>query len=784
MSVIASSPTYSSTLRSIAPPLENKKKDEEKDTPRQTFITSSKSANQQQSNNQATSPSVVVRQRPAVPPKPSLDIVRFSMAQARDDIDLDTILNELLELEEQLSGEAGDRLVIGLPTLPLMAQKPSELPKDLQSLERTPLPLLNNQQQSRRVQFQQCPSFHLPPQTSGLDFNDCNIPTDTDSAFGDSSSTESASHMPSGVNVLLPPKNDSNRTSEFSSADSFCGSLITPSPIRQIVLNEGCIRNQDCAIHYPTSSSVASQRPSSSTGSYNSSIITTKDENKKAQIREALEKMKEAKMKKVFVKIFLEDGTQRGILIDERWTVSELIRQLALKLNCAISPEHAIVEKYPKLLIKRVYEDHEFVVENLEEWGEDSLNELHFVRVPNRWSLFHSPQKFLLTNKNRLDFPSAERLAEWDSEMKRRLLNYYMGEETGGSACRVPELEGWLLLKVDGKKSWKRHFFVLRASGLYYVSKPGKARGPTRDLHCLMSVYVCTDWRKKYKAPNEWGFAIKHPRIQLKSSKFVKYICAEDEFTFIQWINALRIVKNGFSSLYKTFCSFHASNECVDSCSVRVEIPKVSMQNYSFGYSIGLGTPPNKPSHISASPCSTPGFVGSPVATRADISNPRPIRTSDSHFGSPSNQSGRIAFEQDFCNTIKRQSKLTNSVVSQQTKSNQKNYVLSSKDEYPSQPIDNISSKIEENDSDEVDDEIFPPPPSSLTSSPIHLNKTPPPLPPKRSVGTRLQSILITNDSPASIMKTPNQMDLMSELTKATNKQKVILENRISNANN
>lgn len=73
-----------------------------------------------------------------------------------DDIDLDTILNELLELEEQLSGEAGDRLVIGLPTLPLMAQKPSDLPKDLQSLERTPLPLLNNQQQSRRVQFQQC----------------------------------------------------------------------------------------------------------------------------------------------------------------------------------------------------------------------------------------------------------------------------------------------------------------------------------------------------------------------------------------------------------------------------------------------------------------------------------------------------------------------------------------------------------------------------------------------------------------------------------------------------
>uniref|UniRef100_A0A914MI92 Uncharacterized protein n=1 Tax=Meloidogyne incognita TaxID=6306 RepID=A0A914MI92_MELIC len=69
----------------------------------------------------------------------------------------------------------------------------------------------------------------------------------------------------------------------------------------------------------------------SSAGSYNSAITISKDENKKAKIREALEKMKEAKMKKIFVKIFLEDGTQRGILIDERWTVAETMKQLAIK---------------------------------------------------------------------------------------------------------------------------------------------------------------------------------------------------------------------------------------------------------------------------------------------------------------------------------------------------------------------------------------------------------------------------------------------------------------------
>lgn len=74
---------------------------------------------------------------------------------------------------------------------------------------------------------------------------------------------------------------------------------------------------------------------------------------KAEKIREALEKMKEANIKKVYVKFFLEDNHTISLLIDERWSCVEVMKVIVSKLGISLHPEHCIVEEYPQLRISK-----------------------------------------------------------------------------------------------------------------------------------------------------------------------------------------------------------------------------------------------------------------------------------------------------------------------------------------------------------------------------------------------------------------------------------------------
>ncbi|EMP24324.1 Ras-associated and pleckstrin like proteiny domains-containing protein 1 [Chelonia mydas] len=255
---------------------------------------------------------------------------------------------------------------------------------------------------------------------------------------------------------------------------------------------------------------------------------------KAEKIRVALEKIKEAQVKKLVIRVHMSDDSSKTMMVDERQTVRQVLDNLMDKSHCGYSLDWSLVETISELQMERIFEDHENLVENLLNWTRDSQNKLIFVERIEKYALFKNPQNYLLGKKE-------------TSEMADRNKEVLLEECFCGSSVTVPEIEGVLWLKDDGKKSWKKRYFLLRASGIYYVPK-GKAK-VSRDLVCFLqldhvNVYYGQDYRNKYKAPTDYCLVLKHPQIQ-KKSQYIKYLCCDDVRTLHQWINGIRIAKYG-----------------------------------------------------------------------------------------------------------------------------------------------------------------------------------------------------------------------------------------------
>nr|XP_015835974.1 PREDICTED: amyloid beta A4 precursor protein-binding family B member 1-interacting protein isoform X1 [Tribolium castaneum] len=260
---------------------------------------------------------------------------------------------------------------------------------------------------------------------------------------------------------------------------------------------------------------------------------------KAEKIRMAMEKIKEANIQKLFVKVFTTDGSAKSLLVDEKMLCSYVTRLLMDKNHVEADPKWAIVEHLPELYMERIYEDHELLVDNLMVWTRDSKNKIFFSERPEKNKMFLEPEKFLLSITDKKDG------LDYDEHSRNMLLEEFF---SSGSSS-VPEVEGPLYLKADSKKGWKKYHFVLRASGLYYFPKE-KVKS-AKDLVCLATfdnnqIYCGLGWKKKYKAPTDFCFAIKHPRLQEpKSTKYIKYLCAEDQQSLERWMVGMRIAKYG-----------------------------------------------------------------------------------------------------------------------------------------------------------------------------------------------------------------------------------------------
>ncbi|XP_061876970.1 amyloid beta A4 precursor protein-binding family B member 1-interacting protein isoform X1 [Entelurus aequoreus] len=262
------------------------------------------------------------------------------------------------------------------------------------------------------------------------------------------------------------------------------------------------------------------------------------------KIKMALEKLKEAKVKKLVVKVRMNDGSSKTLMVDERQSVREVLDNLFEKTHCDCNVDWSLCETNPELQLERTFEDHENLVEPLLAWTRDTENQILFQEREEKYEVFKNPQMFYLWKKDKKTI----------KDMKDKDKEILIKENFCGTSIIVPDLEGVLHLKEDGKKSWKQRLFQLRASGIYYVPK-GKTKS-SRDLVCFVqfdniNVYYGKDFRAKYKSPTDFCFVLKHPQIQ-KDSEYIKYMCCDDAWTMNLWVTGIRVAKYG-ASLYDNY---------------------------------------------------------------------------------------------------------------------------------------------------------------------------------------------------------------------------------------
>uniref|UniRef100_A0A8C9V8G9 Growth factor receptor bound protein 14 n=2 Tax=Scleropages formosus TaxID=113540 RepID=A0A8C9V8G9_SCLFO len=245
------------------------------------------------------------------------------------------------------------------------------------------------------------------------------------------------------------------------------------------------------------------------------------------------------------IKVFHEDNTSRAVEVPSDITARDVCQLFVLKNHCIDDRSWTLFEQLSHLGIERTIEDHESVIEVQSSWSMDTDSRLYFRKNYAKYEFF----------KKTLDF-FPEHMVSISSETNG-IMNHSQLIQTFLNASSCPEIHGFLHAKEQGKKSWKKFYFVLRRSGLYFSNK-GTSKEP-RHLQFVAEfsdsdVYSLLSARKMHGAPTEYGFCIKPNKSG--SPRDLKLLCADEEHIRTCWVTAIRLFKHGMQ-LYQNFIQPH-----------------------------------------------------------------------------------------------------------------------------------------------------------------------------------------------------------------------------------
>uniref|UniRef100_A0A3Q1B8Y2 Growth factor receptor bound protein 14 n=1 Tax=Amphiprion ocellaris TaxID=80972 RepID=A0A3Q1B8Y2_AMPOC len=200
------------------------------------------------------------------------------------------------------------------------------------------------------------------------------------------------------------------------------------------------------------------------------------------------------------IKVYNEDNTSKAVEVPTDVTARDICQLFVLKNHCIDDHSWTLFEHLSHLGIERTIEDHESVMEVSSGWGMDSDSRLYFRKNYAKYEFFKRPLDF---------FP--DHMVSISTETNG-LVDHSELIQTFLKSSTCPEIHGYLHAKEQSKKSWKKFYFVLRRSGLYYSNK-GTSKEP-RHLQLFADfsdshVYTVLSAKKLHGAPTEFGFCVK-----------------------------------------------------------------------------------------------------------------------------------------------------------------------------------------------------------------------------------------------------------------------------------
>ncbi|XP_017745012.1 PREDICTED: growth factor receptor-bound protein 14 isoform X2 [Rhinopithecus bieti] len=245
--------------------------------------------------------------------------------------------------------------------------------------------------------------------------------------------------------------------------------------------------------------------------------------------------------KKQVIKVYSEDETSRALDVPSDITARDVCQLLILKNHYIDDHSWTLFEHLPHIGVERTIEDHELVIEVLSNWGIEEENKLYFRKNYAKYEFFKNPMYFF--PEHMVSFAT-----ETNGEISpTQILQMFLSSST------YPEIHGFLHAKEQGKKSWKKIYFFLRRSGLYFSTK-GTSKEP-RHLQFFSEfgnsdIYVSLAGKKKHGAPTNYGFCFKPNKAG--GPRDLKMLCAEEEQSRTCWVTAIRLLKYGMQ-LYQNY---------------------------------------------------------------------------------------------------------------------------------------------------------------------------------------------------------------------------------------